>query len=141
MTARKFKFSNFQMVDITIAGVSWPSVEHYYQAMKSADPAEQSRIRKLPKPYQAKTKGRKLTMRPDWEEVKEEMMMTALRVKFTHPDCRQSLLSTGDEEIVEWNHWHDNYWGCCECQKCKNKEGMNRLGHLLMQLRAELSSR
>jgi len=42
----EFKFSNFQMTPITIDGIVWPSVEHYYQAMKSEDPIEQSKIRK-----------------------------------------------------------------------------------------------
>jgi predicted NAD-dependent protein-ADP-ribosyltransferase YbiA (DUF1768 family) len=41
-------------------------------------------------------------MRPDWEDVKLEVMKIALRQKFNaHPTLVQLLLSTGDEEIIE----------------------------------------
>jgi len=60
-------------------------------------------------------------------------MRRALRAKFTqHPDLRTLLLGTGDEEIVE-NAPGDYYWGCG-----KDGSGKNRLGALLMELRAEL---
>ena len=42
---------------------------------------------------------------------------------------------TGLEEIVEGNYWHDNYWGNCTCDKCKNIEGQNKLGKILMKIR------
>lgn len=38
-------------------------------------------------------------------------------------------------EIVEGNYWHDNYWGNCTCDKCKNIEGQNKLGKILMKIR------
>lgn len=133
----KFKFSNFQPSLITIGGISWSTVEHYYQAMKTNDPTEQRKIRELEKPGQAKHAGRKVKMRPDWEKVKEDFMMRGLRAKFALPDFKQSLLST-EGEIVEWNKWHDNEWGSCLCLKCRDKEGKNKLGKLLMKLREEL---
>jgi ribA/ribD-fused uncharacterized protein len=133
-----FKFSNFQPSPITLRGTTWSTVEHFYQAMKSEDPVEQRKIRKLEKPGQAKRAGRKVTMRKDWEKIKESIMMEALRAKFAIPDFKQSLLSE-EGEIVEWNKWHDNEWGSCLCAKCRHKEGRNKLGKLLMQLREELS--
>lgn len=136
-----FKFSNFQTSPIKLRGVIWPTVEHFYQAMKTEDEQERAKIRKLAKPGQAKRAGRKVRMRPDWEQIKESIMMEALRAKFAIPDHRASLLSTGSEEIVEWNHWHDNEWGSCTCQKCKHKIGRNKLGKLLMQLREEICGR
>lgn len=51
--------SNFWMADVEISGKVWPSVEHYYQAMKSDDEAIQEEIRKLPTPGKAKRKGSK----------------------------------------------------------------------------------
>ncbi len=134
----KFKFSNFQPSPVVIDGVVWLTVEHFYQAMKTLDPKEQKKIRTLVLPGQAKRAGRKVTMRSDWEAVKEQVMMQGLRAKFALPDFKRSLLSTGDEEIVERNTWHDNEWGDCICQKCKNKAGANKLGKLLMTLRSEL---
>lgn len=109
--------------------------------MKSEIPEEQAKIRKLDTPGKAKRAGRKVKMRPDWNKVKEVFMMEALREKFKDKNFKQSLLSTGDEEIVEWNKWHDNEWGSCICIKCRNKTGKNKLGKLLMQLRQEIRSK
>ncbi len=41
--------------------------------------------------------------------------------------------STG--EIVEYNHWHDNFWGDCLCDRCKHIDGENMLGKMLMAIR------
>jgi hypothetical protein len=40
-------------------------------------------------------------------------------------------------KIVEWNYWHDIYWGKC-CCKNHNYTGFNKLGELLMLLRTEI---
>lgn len=135
----KFKFSNFQPSPFKLDNRVWPTVEHYFQAMKSLDSDDWEKIRKLDTPGKAKRAGRKLRLRPDWEKVKEDFMMKALRAKFKMKDFKRSLLSTGDEEIVEWNKWHDNEWGSCTCPRCINFPGRNKLGKLLMQLRDELS--
>lgn len=82
--------------------------------------------------------GAKAAMRLDWEHVKESIMLRGLREKFSQPDFKRSLLNTGNEEIVEFNHWHDNEWGSCNCIKCRNIPGKNKLGKLLMQVRSEL---
>lgn len=128
----------FQPSPIKLEKRIWPTVEHFYQAMKSDGLSDWEKIRKLDSPGKAKRAGRKLKLRSGWEKLKEDVMMRALREKFKAKDFKQSLLSTGEEEIVEWNSWHDNEWGSCTCQKCKNKPGKNKLGKLLMQLREEL---
>jgi len=57
-------------------------------------------------------------------------MMDALRAKFAqHDDLRDILLGTGDAALVEHTA-NDSYWG--------DGSGKNRLGVLLMRLRAEL---
>jgi ribA/ribD-fused uncharacterized protein len=68
--------------------------------------------------------GRQRTrpLRPDWEQVKEDIMQKAVLRKFeTHADIREVLLSTKDAEIVE-NSLIDYYWGCGA-----NGSGKNRL--------------
>jgi ribA/ribD-fused uncharacterized protein len=48
--------------------------------------------------------GRERTrpLRPDWEQVKDDIMLQAVLRKFeTHADIREILLSTKDAEIVE----------------------------------------
>jgi predicted NAD-dependent protein-ADP-ribosyltransferase YbiA (DUF1768 family) len=65
-------------------------------------------------------------------------MMRGLRLKFQDPKLRAMLLATGNEELIEGNTWHDNTWGDCSCDACKDIEGKNMLGKLLMKVRDEL---
>ena len=69
-------------------------------------------------------------------------MVDVLRAKFTqHEDLKKWLLETGNEELHEdTTGWHDNCWGNCECDKCKNIPGKNLLGKALMQVRGELNN-
>lgn len=80
-------------------------------------------------------RDRKKPLRKDWEQVKDEIMLCALRKKFeTHKDIRDILLSTGEEELIE-NTTYDYYWGCGT-----EGNGKNMLGRLLMQVRKEFQS-
>ncbi len=50
-------------------------------------------------------------MRPDWDEVKDDVMRRAVLRKFeSHTDIGDLLLSTGDEELIEKTS-DDYYWG------------------------------
>jgi len=116
------------------------SVENRYQARKALFPAQQDAILAAPTPALAKKMGRKVTMRPDWEEVKREVMWELIWYKFQVPFLKELLIATAPNELIEGNYWHDNYWGACSCQKCINKEKQNHLGKLLMY-RRELAKR
>jgi ribA/ribD-fused uncharacterized protein len=132
------EFSNFSLYGIELDGHWWPTTEHYFQAQKFAGMPYEEQIRLTATPKQAAKIGRdrQLPLRPDWEQVKDEVMRRALLRKFeTHPQLRELLLATGDEEIVERNV-DDEYWGCG-----KEGTGNNRLGHLLMEVRALLRER
>jgi hypothetical protein len=130
--------SNFFPSEISVSGKKFPTVEHAYQAAKTTDAGEQERIRKAKSAGEAKKLGRKATMRMDWESSKLQVMESLLRLKFEDPDLKRRLLETGNEELVEGNHWHDNFWGVCNCSKCK-KAGKNNLGRLLMRIREEIA--
>ena len=66
-------------------------------------------------------------------------MYWLVNIKFSFDkDLKQKLLSTCNSFLVEGNTWHDNYWGNCTCDKCKYKEGQNKLGKILMKFRKEL---
>ena len=67
-------------------------------------------------------------------------MYQALWLKFSIPTLREKLLATDNEELVEGNTWHDNTWGECSCERCKDIKGQNRLGKMLMQIREEIKS-
>ena len=129
-------FSNMVLFDdpLIVDGITYNSVENYYQAMKSTDPKDHAYIASLA-PLQSKSKGRKLPLRDDWnDETKQKVMKFALEHKF-RLDTQQGkqLLSTGDAEIVEWNNWNDTYWG-----KTLDGKGSNHLGKLLMDIRGSL---
>lgn len=69
-------------------------------------------------------------LRPDWEQVKDDIMRRAVIRKFqTHADIREVLLATGDELIIE-NSPIDYYWGCGA-----DGSGKNMLGQILMEVR------
>jgi len=75
-------------------------------------------------------------IRVDWETIKEDVMLTALRAKFTqHNACKDALLKTGDAYLEERTK-NDAYWG--SGSNSPGGSGKNRLGHLLMLVRSEL---
>ena len=65
-------------------------------------------------------------------------MRQALKLKFANPVLKQKLKDTGSHYLEEGNTWHDNFWGNCHCDICKDFKGANHLGRLLMQLRDEM---
>jgi ribA/ribD-fused uncharacterized protein len=129
------EFSNFAPFPIEIDGRRWPSVEHFYQAQKFVDPALQKAIRAMPNPAAAKSYADKhrAAIRADWEEVKDEVMLRAVRRKFEqHAELRALLLATGDEELIEGAPT-DTYWGAG-----REGTGQNKLGAIMERVRAEL---
>ena len=139
----KYKFlSNMYLCPINIdgsnggklQGVTYPSVENYYQAAKTNNIEEKELIAAVD-PYASKRLGRKVKLREDWNEVKQSVMMMGLLHKFGIPELKGKLLLTGYETIVEGNTWHDNYWGDCSCIGCKFIKGQNKLGDMLMAIR------
>ena len=127
--------SNFYWNEIEHEGIVYPTNEHFFQAMKTLDNDERRQIANCLTPGQAKRMGRRVALRSDWENVKEDVMLLGLCLKFADEQLADWLLETGDEELVEGTTWHDNEWGNCSCSKCANIEGKNKLGKLLMRVR------
>ncbi len=128
-------FSNFSRHSIWLKGKRWPTSEHYFQAQKFAGTEHEEKVRQAKTPREAANLGRsrKLPLRRDWESVKDQVMLEAVRAKFTqHDDLREILLGTGEALLVEHTE-NDSYWA-----DGGDGSGKNRLGHILMQVRAEL---
>lgn len=136
----KYEFlSNFYESTFTWRGNTYPTVEHAFQAAKTLDPIKRNLICQAPTPGRAKRMGRKVQLRPDWENVKEQIMYECVKAKFSQDmSLMLALLATGNEELIEGTTWCDNEWGNCSCPKCINIEGKNKLGKILMRVRKEL---
>lgn len=137
--------SNFYPCGVEFEGMLYPSSEAAFQAAKTLDLDIREEFTVMG-PGEAKRAGRKLTLRPDWEKKKYLIMLKIVRSKFQgNKDLRAKLLATGDEYLEEGNHWHDNIWGRCTCDRCtqaraRGAESLNSLGKILMQVRNELRS-
>ena len=129
--------SNFYESPITDGTSMFPTVEHYFQAAKTDTMQDYLAIARAKTPGESKRLGRKVHLRSDWEQVKDQVMLDALRKKFAIPELREKLLATGDADLIEGTVWHDQYWGICNCDRCKGK-GINILGKLLIQVREEI---
>ena len=125
--------SNFSKHPVTIDGKRWPTTEHYYQAMKFTDELHQEQVRKAAGAKQSKTLAHSLPLREDWENVKYDVMLDALRAKASQYEfIRDALIESGDEELAE-DSPYDYIWGLG-----KDGSGQNLLGKAWMQVRKEL---
>lgn len=130
--------SNFAPVEIEFEDQLYSSLEHAYQAAKTFHGVERILIQRAETPGQAKRLGRKISIRCDWDQVKEDVMLSLLQKKFRTEPYRSRLVGTGSEVLVEGNLWHDLFWGKCFCGKHEG-EGLNTLGRLLEQVREEIA--
>ncbi len=116
----------------------WPSVEHYYQAMKFDDKKYHQTIAALATADEAKKFSKKWThkfkIRKDWKKIKTTVMTRALYIKCkTHPEIAQRLVDTLNQPIVE-NSQFDYFWGCG-----RDKRGHNHYGKILINIRDKLN--
>lgn len=135
----KYEFlSNFYPSEFYLEGHTWKTVEHYFQAQKCLriDNEMFKKIKDAKRPIDAKRLGRKCKLVDGWEIKKNIVMNKAINEKFAFGSKLCSmLLDTKDAKLIEGNHHHDNCWGDCSCSKCKNINGLNKLGRELMLLR------
>ena len=127
--------SNLAPYGIEIEGQDWRTVEHYFQAQKFAGTPYANFIQKLRKPQVVKRLGNEMDwpLRSDWDTIQEDVMREAIGRKFaSHANIRRQLLRTGNAILVE-SAPTDYYWG-----SGADGSGKNRLGRILMDVRAEL---
>lgn len=121
--------SNFWPCKIRYGNLVYPSVEHAYQAAKTLNRDSKQEIALVRNPGLVKHMGGRLRLRPDWPEVKLEIMRDLTIIKYSDRELQENLLSTGDKELIEGNYWGDTYWGVCR------GTGENHLGIILMEVR------
>ena len=124
--------SNFYPVAIRYNWMVYGNAEAAFQAQKVLTDAERRPFISM-SATNAKKYGRKVKLRPDWEDVKLVVMYDIVLAKFTqNPSLKEMLIATGNAELVEGNTWGDRYWGVC------NGTGSNYLGKILMAVREQL---
>jgi ribA/ribD-fused uncharacterized protein len=135
VTAEYGELSNFALYPIKLRGKLWPTSEHFFQAQKFENRADQEEIRAANTPMLAARMGRdrKRKLRRDWERVKVGIMREAVEAKFRqHKELGELLLATGDAKLVEHTE-NDDYWG-----DGGDGSGRNELGRILMAVRDAL---
>jgi ribA/ribD-fused uncharacterized protein len=126
-------YSNMYSCIIHINGKLYRSSEHWYQCNKTLDPVIHEQIRSCRSGYEAKKLGNTIEIRPDWDDIKLEIMYIGVYNKFKqNPKLRNRLLATDDGLLVENNKHKDSYWGVY------NGIGENHLGKILMRVRDQL---
>lgn len=131
-------FSNFHPCKVEYKGKVFGSSEAAFQAEKCWERVDEFTSIDV---AASKQLGKKVKLRPDWDEVKDQIMYDVCLAKFSqNPNLRKILTMTGEAVLVEKTVWHDQYWGICICSKCKGT-GRNQLGKTLMKVREELRRR
>lgn len=129
--------SNFHPTPVVLDGVTYPTVEHAYQAAKTTNKAARERVLASASPGVAKRVGKTVPMRADWEAVKIGVMKDLVTQKFKDPALAKLLLATGDARLIEGNTWGDRFWGAAPNAQGK-LSGQNHLGVILREVRDEL---
>lgn len=125
--------SNFYPSPVKWEGQEYATVEHAYQAAKTADPERQAFIRHTRTPGNAKRAGAQVALIPGWDVLKVEVMRELLRRKFAPGSTlARKLVATHGMQLIEGNTWGDTFWGVCR------GKGENQLGKLLMEIRDDL---
>ena len=143
--------SHFHPAPIWLDDEIWPTVEHYYQAQKSADSAYRQAIREAvtpgaakrlaappdaPKPASQKSWFRLQGAQPraDWSEVKLDLMRKGDWAKFSqNRQLAERLLATGQAKLIE-DSSSEPFWGTG-----RDGLGLNWAGRVLMEVRACLA--
>lgn len=120
--------SNFWPAKVTYKGDVFNTTEAAYQAAKSDSPLVRKTFTTMTA-AEAKSAGRRVAMRPDFNGDRINVMRDLLEQKFADPALRAKLDETKGQELVEGNTWGDTFWGMT------TKGGDNNLGKLLMEIR------
>lgn len=122
--------SNFYNAPITYENITYKNNEAAFQAQKEL--SRSIEFEHLP-PNKAKSLGRRVNLRKDWNEIKIQVMYELVLAKFTqNTNLQDKLIETDNAKLIEGNWWNDTFWGVC------NGKGRNELGTILEKVRSEL---
>jgi|SRR5690606_19140989 len=126
---------NDYVSDVSIDGITYPSVEHAFQASKFHDRDVREDIAEAEDVKAARRIGRgRGDIRPDWDNVKTKIMELLIRQKFTQDsELASRLAKTGTSEIIMSGY--DDFWGTG-----RDGSGQNYLGQIMSNVRSEVQT-
>lgn len=132
-------FSNLYRREVVYEGLTFQTSEHAYQAGKARKENVRDWLMAAPSPGLLAMAAHGLyvwDVHPDWSKTKFIRMKEILYAKYTqHNDLQELLLSTGNKRLVEVatvDNAVNRLWGEV------NGKGQNKLGELLMEIRAQI---
>ena len=132
-------FSNLYRREVVYEGLTFQTSEHAYQAGKARKENVRDWLMAAPSPGLLAMAAHGLyvwDVHPDWSKIKFNRMKEILYAKYTqHNDLKELLLSTGNKRLVEVatvDNAVNRLWGEV------NGKGQNKLGELLMEVRAQI---
>lgn len=125
--------SNMYPCKIRVNGLEFKCAEACFQSFKTTDLELRKKFQYL-NGFEAKKLGKKIKLRPDWNDIRLEVMRRVVRAKFRQNlDLAIKLFAIPDNiEIIEDNTWNDTFWGRC------NGVGKNNLGQIITSERMYL---
>lgn len=125
-------FSNMTLCELIFNGISFPSSENIYQALKTTNKEDFLFISNQT-PHGSKKFIKTMKQRQKFDKL--HVMYNVIKIKATQNETfRNQLIETGESIIVEWNNWNDKFWGV-SIHDCM---GQNQLGMILMRIRKEI---
>lgn len=122
--------SNFAPVEIEYECQKFSSVEHAYIYAKTDNIAlKMLCLNPNIRAGELKVKAKQYSVKPNWDEIKKDVMIELCASKFHKGYYKDKLLETKDSILIEGNKHRDFYWGVCDYR------GENILGKILMKIR------
>ena len=130
--------SNFYPSYVKYEGLRYPTSENAYQAAKTLHPDVRRHFLHI-SPGEAKKLGRKVPLRPFWDDTRLQIMAQIVTLKFEGDEgLAKMLIDTYPQKLVEGNTWGDKFWGVVYNPREMKWEGENHLGRILMRVRKGL---
>lgn len=120
--------------DISFGGITYPTLEHAFQAAKVFEDEVKEEIAEAEDVKEARRIGRNALLRSDWDISRNKVMELLIRLKFTqNKDLAIRLAKTGSLDLVM--EGYDSYWGTGQ-----DGNGENHLGKILEAVRDEVQA-
>ena len=121
------ELGNYYVCMFVVNGITFNSVEQFFQYSKCVDEQDKQRILECNDPVKCAWLGRKVRLRPDWESAKVDVMRQGVKAKLNaHPHLVVFLLHV------------DSFWFCENGTKQDEWDKHNQM--ILTQIKEDYTS-